>query len=98
MVILRTLNCTQLLIMNVSLTPYFDKFIKSKVESGQYHSASEVVRAALRLLEEREAVYLSRNDAIKKELQEGLDSGAAEEWNKKDFLEKARKQSGLREK
>ena len=84
--------------MNVSLTPYFDNYIKSKVESGQYHSASEVVRAALRLLEEREAVYLSRNELIKKELQDGMDSGASEEWNKKDFLVKARKQAGLGEK
>lgn len=40
--------------MNVSLTPELEKFVSSKVESGRYNSASEVVREALRLLEEHE--------------------------------------------
>jgi antitoxin ParD1/3/4 len=38
--------------MNVSLTPELEKFVGTKVESGRYNSASEVVREALRLLEE----------------------------------------------
>ncbi len=38
--------------MNVSLTPDLEKFVSAKVESGRYNSASEVVREALRLLEE----------------------------------------------
>src|SRR5260370_10677258 len=40
--------------MNVSLTPELEKFVSTKVESGRYNSASEVVREALRLLEEHE--------------------------------------------
>jgi antitoxin ParD1/3/4 len=40
--------------MNVSLTPELDNFVAGKVESGRYNSASEVVREALRLLEERD--------------------------------------------
>jgi len=40
--------------MNVSLTPELDKFVAGKVESGRYNSASEVVREALRLLEEHD--------------------------------------------
>jgi antitoxin ParD1/3/4 len=39
---------------NVSLTPELEAFIDSTVASGRYRSASEVVRAALRLLSERE--------------------------------------------
>jgi len=39
---------------NVSLTPELEALVDSKVASGRYRSASEVVRAALRLLEERE--------------------------------------------
>jgi antitoxin ParD1/3/4 len=39
---------------NVSLTPELEALIDSKVASGRYRSASEVVRAALRLLDERE--------------------------------------------
>lgn len=40
--------------MNVSLTPKLEKLVQSKVDSGRYNSASEVVREALRLLEEYE--------------------------------------------
>ena len=40
--------------MNVSLTPKLEQFIRTKVESGRYLSASEVVREALRLLEQKD--------------------------------------------
>ena len=40
--------------MNVSLTPELEQFVQTKVQSGRYNSASEVVREALRLLEEHE--------------------------------------------
>ncbi|WP_449232530.1 type II toxin-antitoxin system ParD family antitoxin [Azospirillum doebereinerae] len=40
--------------LNVSITPELDGFVAAKVASGRYRSASEVVRAALRLIEERE--------------------------------------------
>jgi putative addiction module CopG family antidote len=39
---------------NVSLTPEIDDFIAGRIASGRFGSASEVVRAALRLLEEEE--------------------------------------------
>ena len=42
--------------MNVSLTPALERFVQEKVQSGRYTSASEVVREALRLLEEHEKV------------------------------------------
>lgn len=40
--------------MNVSLTPELEQFVTAKVQSGRYNSASEVVREALRLLEEHD--------------------------------------------
>lgn len=40
--------------MNVSLTPDLERFVREKVESGMYNSASEVVREALRLLVSRD--------------------------------------------
>jgi antitoxin ParD1/3/4 len=40
--------------MNVSLTPELEAFVAHKVRSGRYTSASEVVREALRLLEEQD--------------------------------------------
>ncbi len=42
--------------MNVSLTPKLERFVQSRVASGRFQTASEVVREGLRLLEEREAV------------------------------------------
>ena len=40
--------------MNVSLTPELEEFVSAKVQSGRYNSASEVVREALRLLEDHD--------------------------------------------
>ena len=40
--------------MNVSLTPELEQFVSEKVQSGRYNSASEVVREALRLLEDHD--------------------------------------------
>ena len=40
--------------MNVSLTPQLEAMIRQRVESGRYNNASEVVREALRLLDERD--------------------------------------------
>jgi antitoxin ParD1/3/4 len=40
--------------MNVSITPQLAAFVQGRVATGRYRSASEVVRAALRLLEEAE--------------------------------------------
>jgi antitoxin ParD1/3/4 len=55
--------------MNVSLTPQLEKLIREKVESGLYGSASEVVREALRVLEEREAA----REELRRELRVGLE-------------------------
>jgi antitoxin ParD1/3/4 len=54
--------------MNVSLTPELDKFEASKVESGRYNSASEVVREALRLLEEYDRARGAQLAAFNQEL------------------------------
>ncbi len=54
--------------MNVSLTPELDKFVAGKVESGRYTSASEVVREALRLLEEHDRARGAQIAAFNQEL------------------------------
>jgi antitoxin ParD1/3/4 len=60
--------------MNVSLTPELDKFVASKVESGLYTSASEVVREALRLLEEHDRARSIEITAFNRELVARLSS------------------------
>ncbi len=59
--------------MNVSLTPELEQLIHKKVETGRYLSASEVVREALRLLEERDKLQAIRFEEVKREIQIGVD-------------------------
>ncbi|MGB7264884.1 MAG: type II toxin-antitoxin system ParD family antitoxin [Terracidiphilus sp.] len=54
--------------MNVSLTPELDKLVAGKVESGLYTSASEVIREALRLLEEHDRVRAAQITVFNREL------------------------------
>jgi antitoxin ParD1/3/4 len=54
--------------MNVSLTPELEKFVNAKVESGSYNSASEVVREALRLLEEHDAARAAQRAKFNEEI------------------------------
>jgi len=54
--------------MNVSLTPELEKFVSNKVQMGRYNSASEVVREALRLLEEHELARAAQLGEFNKEL------------------------------
>jgi antitoxin ParD1/3/4 len=56
---------------SVALGDHFVKLIEDQVASGRYASASEVVRAGLRLLEEREA----RLEELRAELRKGEESG-----------------------
>jgi antitoxin ParD1/3/4 len=59
--------------MNVSLTPELERLIHTKVESGLYLSASEVVREALRLLEERDMLQTMKREELRREIQIGID-------------------------
>ena len=54
---------------------HFESFIRQQIESGRYSSASEVVRDALRLLEEREELREAQIKNLRQQLQEGRASG-----------------------
>jgi antitoxin ParD1/3/4 len=60
--------------MNVSLTPELEQLVHLKVQSGRYTSASEVVREALRLMEERDQVQAMQKDEIRKKIAAGMAS------------------------
>ena len=63
--------------------PYFEEFIKNRLKSGRYKNASEIIRAGLRLLEEEE----NKLNALRKAIQEGIDSGFATNFNPESHLD-----------
>ncbi len=77
---------------SVALGPYFENFIRIKVEQGRYNNASEVIRAGLRLLEENE----SHLQELKMAITEGIESGVAIDFNAEAHLKslKAKHQNG----
>lgn len=75
---------------SISLEDHFAQFIDRQVEGGRYGSASDVVRAGLRLLEEREAKVA----ALQAVLIAGEESGPAEELDSPAFLTEMRAKHG----
>ena len=69
---------------SISLGNYFDEFVQGRITAGRYNNASEVVRAALRLLEEEE----NRVIALKKAIKDGIDSGFATDFEPTKHLVK----------
>jgi antitoxin ParD1/3/4 len=59
--------------MNISLTKEFESYVSQKVESGLYHSASEVIRDGLRLMKERDDLHQGRLAELRKEIAIGVD-------------------------
>ena len=60
---------------SVALSPHFETFIRQQVDSGRFNDVSEVVRAGLRLLEEREAEQAAKLQALREAIAVGLASG-----------------------
>ena len=60
--------------MNVNLTPALEKLVHAKVRKGRYNTASEVVREALRLLEERDQLRQLQIQELRKKIDQGFES------------------------
>ena len=76
--------------MNVNLTPQLEDLVRSKVSSGLYTSASEVVREALRLMQEQDRMREVKLEELRREVRRGLESGPSREWDAADLKAKAR--------
>ena len=62
---------------NVNLTKELDRFVATKVKSGRYENASEVVRAGLRTLDREEREYEAKLEALRAAIDKGDASGIA---------------------
>ena len=68
---------------SISIGDHFEHFIESSVNNGRFNNASEVIRAGLRLLEDEENKII----ALRKAIQEGIDSGIAKDFDPKQHLQ-----------
>ena len=69
---------------SILIGDYFNNFINQQINTGKYSSASEVVRAALRMFEHEE----SKKAELIKELKKGEKSGFLKDFDRPIFLEK----------
>ena len=58
--------------MNVHLTPELEQLVQNKVQSGRYNSASEVVREALRLMEQKDELRTIQLQELRSRIDKGL--------------------------
>ena len=71
--------------MNVSLTPELERLVQRKVKSGEYQTASEVIREGLRLIKERDKQAWLRAE-IQKAIDE-IDRGEYTEYTEENLHE-----------
>ena len=60
--------------MNISLTLELKSMVPQRVASGRYPSASEVVREALRLMDDRDQLFALQKDEIRRKITAGMNS------------------------
>ena len=78
--------------LSITLPPKLADMVRQKVEGGSYSSNSEVIREALRLMEERDRIEFEKLQTLRAEIQKGLESGNAGPLNFDELRDTARKQ------
>ena len=63
--------------LNVSLTPTLERYVRAKVKSGRYESASEVIRDSLRALQDRDQREVQFWDTVNDKIREAREDVAA---------------------
>ena len=75
--------------MNVNLPPSLEEMVRAKVGSGMYASVSEVVREALRLMEEQDRLRQLKLDELRHQIRKGFESDLGEPWDAAAIKQKA---------
>ncbi|MCG8344050.1 MAG: type II toxin-antitoxin system ParD family antitoxin [Chlorobiales bacterium] len=83
--------------MNINLTPLLEKMVRDKVKSGLYTSASEVIREALRLMDEQDSIRQAKMDILSQDIRAGMESGKAVVWNPEEIKKADRKKQNERQ-
>ena len=74
--------------MNVHLTPELEQLVQTKVQTGRYNSASEVVREALRIMEQRDEVRSIQLQELRNRMDRALgESARGEGTNGQEFMQ-----------
>ena len=79
-----------------SIGKHFEDMIDGLIKDGRYATASEIIRDGLRLVEEREERRKAKLEALRAEIQKGIDSGPAEEVDIKEMIERTKSGSRKR--
>ncbi|MBM9538792.1 type II toxin-antitoxin system ParD family antitoxin [Desulfobulbus alkaliphilus] len=82
--------------MNVNLTPQLENLVRQKVASGLYSSASEVVREALRLMEEQDRIRAIKLEQLKQDIRDGIHSGESDPWDAEEIKREGRARRNTR--
>lgn len=84
--------------MNISLTPELEKYVHKQVASERYQTASEVIRQAIRMMQQSEAYDKARLEALRQDIQLAVDASDRGEYvelrtaqERKAFLEDIKK-------